>query len=84
MLNSPIQWTQDSVAGVPLRRFVGHVGAVEVGTVEWDGSSGFWTWYSRLSDEAWGHAPSENGAKQAFELWLRDWLENFRPFFEPS
>ena len=82
MRESPITWTQDSVAGVPLRRFMGHVGTIEVGTVEWDGSSRFWTWYSRLSDEAWGHAQTEHGAKQAFEAWLRNWLENFRPFFE--
>ena len=82
MCESPIEWTQASVAGVPLWRFVGHGGAIAVGTVEWDGSSGFWTWYSRLSDEAWGHAPTEHGAKQAFEGWLTGWLENFRPFFE--
>ena len=82
MRDSPIRWTQASVAGVPLRRFVGYVGAIEVGTVEWDGSSGFWTWYSRLADNAWGHAQTEHGAMKAFGAWLRGWLETFRPFFE--
>jgi len=77
-----VAWTQAEIAGVKLRRSVGHVGEIEVGAVEWDGSNRLWTWSSPLAEEAWGHAPSEPGARQAFELWLRDWLENFRPFFE--
>ena len=79
---SPITWTQDRVAGVALRRYVAHVGSVEVGAVAYDGSNRLWTWSSPLSDDAWGHAPSESGAKQAFEVWLRGWLKAFRPFFE--
>jgi hypothetical protein len=82
MPDSPITWTQDKAAGVPLRKFVGHVGEVEVGAVAYDGSNRLWTWSSPLSIEAWGHAPTESGAKQAFEVWLRDWLKAFRPFFE--
>ena len=82
MQQSPITWRQDRVAGVALRRFTAHVGSVEVGAVAYDGSNRLWTWSSPLSEEAWGHAPSESGAKQAFEVWLRGWLEAFRPFFE--
>ena len=82
MRESPITWTQDSVADVPLRRFVGHVGPVEVGAVAYDGSNRLWTWSSPLAEDAWGHAPTDHGAKQAFEVWLRGWLEAFRPFFE--
>ena len=78
----PITWTQDGIAGVRLRRFAGHVGPVEVGFVAYDGSNHLWTWSSPLSDEAWGHAVSEDGAKRAVEAWLRGWLEPFRPFFE--
>jgi hypothetical protein len=78
----PIAWTQDSVADVPLRRFVGRVGAIEVAAVEWDGSNRLWTWSSPLADDAWGHAPTERSAKLGFEAWLRGWLENFRPFFQ--
>jgi len=33
-------------------------------------------------EDVWGHAQSEGGAKRAFETWLREWLENFRPFFD--
>lgn len=79
-----ITWSQDSVAGVPLRRFVGRAGAVEVGAVEHDGGNRLWIWSSPLQEEAWGWAPSEEAAKRAFEGWLRGWLENFRPFFETS
>jgi hypothetical protein len=78
-----ISWKQDSVAGLPLNRHVGRVGAVEVGAVEFDGSNRLWTWSSPLVEDAWGHAPGEQAAKEAFEFWLRDWIENFRPFFEP-
>jgi hypothetical protein len=81
MLQSAVVWTQDSVAGVPLQRFIGRVGPIEVGSVEYDGSHRLWTWWSPLSEEAWGHAASEAGAKQGFEVWLRGWLEHFRPFF---
>lgn len=79
---SLIEWRRASVAGVPLRRTVARVGAIEVGAVEYDGSSRLWTWSSPLSEEVWGHAQSEAAAKQAFEAWLRAWLETFRDFFE--
>ena len=78
---SLVTWKRDSVAGVPLQRFVGYVGAIEVGAVAYDGSNRLWTWSSPLADDAWGHAVTEEGAKQGFEAWLRRWLENFRPFF---
>jgi hypothetical protein len=81
MQESPIAWTQDSIADVPLRRHIARIGAIEVAAVEWDGSNRLWTWSSRLADDAWGHALTEHGAKQGFEAWLRAWLENFRPFF---
>lgn len=77
-------WTQDRVARVSLRRFLGRVGEVEVGVVEFDGSNRLWTWSSPLDIEVWGHADSEEGAKLALEAWLRGWLENFRPFFHSS
>ena len=77
-----IAWTQESVAGVPLRTYTGHVGSVTVGTVAFDGSNRLWTWFSPLVEDAWGFAPTEEAAKQAFEAWFRTWLENFRPFFE--
>ena len=76
-----ITWFQDSVATMPLRRFVGQVGTVAVGAVDYDAANGFWVWSSPLAEDAWGWAASEDGAKKAFELWLRQWLENFRPFF---
>lgn len=79
---SIIEWTQASVAGVALRRYVARVGPVEVGAVEYDGSNRLWTWSSPLAEEVWGHAAEEGAARQAFEAWLRDWLENFRPFFD--
>src|SRR5215207_4429298 len=37
MQDGVIGWTQASVAGVPLQRFVARVGEVEVGAVEYDG-----------------------------------------------
>ena len=82
MPDNLIAWTQDEVAHVPLQRFTDRMGEVEVGAVEYDGASKLWTWWSPLSEEAWGHAQEEGGAKQGFEVWLRRWLENFRPFFE--
>jgi hypothetical protein len=82
MQDAVIGWTQASVAGVPLQRFVAHVGEVEVGAVEYDGTNRLWTWSSPLVEDVWGHAQSEGGAKRAFEAWLREWLENFRPFFD--
>ncbi|GJD70640.1 hypothetical protein [Methylobacterium gnaphalii] len=81
-MDSKIIWMQASVAGVPLRRFVGRIGQIEVGSVEFDGSNRLWTWSSPLAEDAWGHAHDEAGAKQGFEVWLRAWLENFRCFFE--
>ncbi|MER2264483.1 hypothetical protein [Methylobacterium oxalidis] len=82
MPRSAIVWTQDRIADVPLRRFVGCVGPIEVGSVEYDGTHQLWTWWSPLNDEAWGHAASEVGAKQGFEVWLRGWLEHFRPLLD--
>ncbi len=79
---SRIAWTQDSVAGVPLKRYVGMLGAVEVANVSYDGGNRFWVWATPLQEDAWGYGPSEEAAKAAVELWLREWLENFRPFFE--
>ncbi|SFL05175.1 hypothetical protein [Methylorubrum salsuginis] len=84
MASSPIAWTQARSAGVPMQRFTGHVGAVEVGLVEYDGSNRLWTWWSPLAEAAWGHAQDAEGAQRGFEAWLREWLENFRPFFEPA
>jgi hypothetical protein len=34
-----IEWKQASVAGLKLRRFTGHVGGIEVGAIEFDGSN---------------------------------------------
>jgi hypothetical protein len=79
---SGVVWRQDSVAGVPLRRFVGSVGDIEVGNVAYDGSNRFWIWASPLQEEAWGYGATEEAAKQAFEAWLRAWLENFRGFLD--
>jgi hypothetical protein len=70
------------MAGVPLRRFVGYAHDVVAGVVEYDGSNRLWTWSSPLAEDAWGHAMTEEAAKQAFGAWLRNWLENFREFFE--
>lgn len=66
---------------MPLRRYVGRVGTAEVGAVEYDGSNRMWVWSTPLAEDAWGWAANEDGAQQALEAWLRDWLENFRPFF---
>jgi hypothetical protein len=79
---SRIAWRQDSVAGVPLQRFVGTVGAIEVGNVSYDASNRFWVWASPLQEDAWGYGPSEDAAKRGLEFWLRDWLENFRGFLD--
>ncbi len=82
MQDDLIGWEQASVAGVPLRRSVAPVGTIDVGTVEYDGTNRLWAWSSPLVEDVEGHAQSEGGAKRAFEAWLREWLENFRPFFE--
>jgi len=76
-----IRWQQDQVAGVPLNRYVGFVGRVEVGSVAYDGSNRFWIWSTPLQEDAWGYGRTEHAAKAAFEIWLASWLENFRPFF---
>ncbi len=81
MHESPVTWTRPERHGVPLRRIVGHVGEIEIGVVEFDPGNRLWLWSSPLSEEAWGWAPSEDGARRALELWLRGWLEPFRPFF---
>jgi len=78
---SLIAWTQDVTAGVPLPRYVGRVGAVEVGICEYDGSNRFWTWWSPLAEDIWGHGQDAEGAQRGCEAWLRGWIENFRPFF---
>ena len=77
---SGIRWAQDSVAGIPLKRFVGHVGPVEVGSVSYDGGNRFWVWATPLQEDVWGYGPTEKAAKAAFERWLREWLEHFRDF----
>jgi hypothetical protein len=84
MSNDTIIWTQGGIAEVPLQRFTGRIGAIEVATVEYDGSNRLWTWWSPLAEDIWGHAQEPDEAKQAAELWLRNWLENFRPFFEAA
>jgi len=82
MSSDAIIWTQGGISEVPLRRFTGRIGAIEVATVEYDGSNHLWTWWSPLAEDIWGHAPEADGAKRAAEVWLREWLENFRPFLE--
>jgi hypothetical protein len=79
---SVIEWRQAAVAGVPLRRFTGHVGDIEVGFIEYDGSNRLWTWASPFAEDVWGHAPNHEGAQQAFETWLRGWLERLRPVLD--
>ena len=79
---SGIVWEQDAVAGVQLRRYVGRIGAVEVGNVAYDGSNKFWIWSTPLQEDAWGYGPTEQAAKAALEFWLVSWLKNFRPFFQ--
>ena len=54
---------------------------VVVGICAYDGSSRFWTWWSPLAEDIWGHGQDAEGARQGCEAWLRGWLENFRPFF---
>ena len=80
MDGSPITWSQDEIASVPLRRFSARSGEVDVGFVEYDGVNRMWVWSSPLAEDAWGWAPEEQGAKQAVEVWLRGWLSNFRSF----
>lgn len=86
MSDTPLNWTRDEVASVPLRRFTARSGAVEVGFVEYDGGNRMWVWSSPLAEDAWGWGADEAGAKRGLETWLRGWLENFRPFFsaEPA
>ena len=79
---SVIEWKQASVAGVKLRRFTGHVGGIEVGSVEFDGSNRLWTWSSPFAEDVWEHAPTQAGAQQALETWLRGWLEKLRPVLD--
>lgn len=82
MQRSPIAWSQPDARGTSARRAVAHVGPVEVGAVEFDPSNRLWLWSSPLAEDSWGWAPSEEGARRALELWLRGWVEPFRPFFE--
>jgi len=79
-----ITWTQDSVAGVPLNRYVGRVGKVVVGDVSYDGTNRFWIWATPLQEDAWGYGATQEAAQAAFEAWLQSWLENFKPFFEAA
>jgi hypothetical protein len=79
---SVIEWRQATIAGVPLHRFTGHVGDIEVGFIEYDGSNRLWTWASPFAEDVWGHAPNQEGAQQAFETWLRGWLERLRPVLD--
>jgi hypothetical protein len=79
---SAIVWKQASVAGVKLQRFTGHVGDIEIGFVEYDGSNRLWTWASPFAEDVWGHAPTQAGAQQALEAWLRGWLEKLRPVLD--
>lgn len=72
------------MAGVPLNRYVGVVGSVEVGSVDYDGSNRFWIWSTPFQEDAWGYGTTDEAAKAAFEAWLAQWLENFRPFFPPD
>jgi hypothetical protein len=78
---TPLTWTRDEIASVPLRRFTARAGEVEVGYVEYDGGNRMWVWASSLAEDAWGWGTDEDGAKQALEAWLRGWLQNFRLFF---
>lgn len=81
MDTTPLTWTRDEIASVPLRRFRAHSGEVEVGYVEYDGGNRMWVWASSLAEDAWGWGADESGVMQGLETWLRAWLENFRPFF---
>lgn len=49
-----------------------------------DGWNKLWVWHGSLAEDAWGWAVEEAGAKQALEVWLRGWLENFRTFMSSS
>ena len=81
-LMSVIEWKQASVAGVKLRRFTGHVGGIEVGSVEFDGSNRLWTWSSPFAEDVWGHAPTRQPhnrpARHGYEAALR----NCGPFYD--
>ena len=37
---------------------------------------------SPFAEDVWGHAPNQEGAQQAFETWLRGWLERLRPVLD--
>ena len=67
-LMSVIEWKQASVAGVKLRRFTGHVGGIEVGSVEFDGSNRLWTWSSPFAEDVWGHAPTRQARNRRWRL----------------
>lgn len=81
MADSPLTWTRDAVAGVPLRRSSARCGEIDVGFVEYDGGNRMWVWSSPLAEDAWGWGADESGAQQALETWLRGWLAHFRGFF---
>ncbi|MBM0207206.1 hypothetical protein JNW90_32610 [Micromonospora sp. STR1s_5] len=70
MDQTPLTWTRDEVASVPLRRFTARSGEVEVGYVEYDGGNRMWVWSSPLAEDAWGWGADETGAKQGLETWL--------------
>ena len=59
---------------MPLNRFVGFMGPIEVGNVAYDGSNKFWIWATPLQEDAWGYGPTDHAAKEALELWLAGWL----------
>ena len=80
MQRGHITWVQDSIADVPLQRFRATIGAIEVGSVEYDGGNRMWVWSSPLAEDAWGWGSNVDAAKRGLEVWLRGWLENFRPF----
>ena len=65
---SVIKWKQASVAGVKLRRFTGHVGGIEVGSVEFDGSNRLWTWSSPFAEDVWGHAQTRESVVEADQI----------------
>ena len=77
---SALEWTQDLQSGIPVNRYTGRAGAIDVATVMYDGSNRFWVWSSPLADDAWGYGPSLDAAQRGFEVWLRAWLENFGAF----
>ena len=81
-VTSPLAWSQEEIAGVRLRRHVARAGAIPVGAVEYDGGNRMWIWSTPLAEDAWGWGASEEAAKQALEAWLRNWLANFRTFFD--